>query len=115
MASTNSSLFESLNDMKYNPSDIRWVHFIQDHKNYLISNSETIVISENISNLYKYRPVDFLKSISVSFDMIWIIQFINDILEPMNFVNKSHIYKPTVKTISDLKIRYNTYFKKLSS
>lgn len=109
------SLLTKLRAMKYNPSDVRWVQFIQDHKNYLTSKSEVIVISKNIMNLYKYRPMDFLNYLKVQYDLCWIILYINNILDPMNFINKNFIYKPTTKTITDLKTKYNTYLKKAAS
>ncbi len=109
------TLIEQLKNAKYAPSDSKWVQFIIDHKNYIIENSTVVTLDKNTMNTYKFKPLIFLSSKNVSYDVMWIVCFINGFLDPINFHNLYSIYIPNESVIYNLKIKYNTFVKSLNS
>jgi len=105
------SLIETLRNTKYTASSSTWVQFIKDHKDYIKSNSERMLIPTGTMNAFKYKPMTFLTTKGISYDKMWIVLFINDIVDPINFTNRLAIYIPRDQLIYDLKIKHNTFAK----
>jgi len=108
-----TSLADQLRDKEYKASNLKWVHYIQDHMDYIKETSEIVLINVNQMNSYKLRPIDFFLNLNVKYDLIWIAQFINGITDATKFIDKTYVFVPKESVLYDLQIRFNTYLKSL--
>lgn len=60
-------------------SDVNWVQFIRDHKQYILNKCTTKEVDVYYMLKYKYRPTHFMLDNNYQWQMTWIMMFINDI------------------------------------
>lgn len=106
------SLIDQLKTIEYTPN-IRWYQFIQDHKHTILFNSRIQRIDVNEMNTFRYKPFEFLSKLNIPYSMMWITCYINDIIDPVLFINKTFILIPDKSYIHGLRTTYNTYISKL--
>lgn len=98
-------LTNSLNN--YNDTDPKWRQFIDDHKAYLIANSQIQTISSSFMQGYTYALERYLRSISYKTSCTWIILLINNLVNNLAFTNNiGSLLIPPFQLIEDL---YTTY------
>jgi len=93
---------------KYSNHDSEWERFVIDHRDYLLENSITRMISSAYMNQYQHNLKGYIRSINLDESVIWIIRFLNNLPTDREFKNISSIYIPSMQTIIDLYEQYQT-------
>jgi len=62
-----------------NPSNPRWVRFVDDHLKYLIAKSSVVALDINNVVAYRYRPRYLLDDLDVNEEDVWIVLRMNNI------------------------------------
>jgi len=99
----------------YDFSDSSWVHFLKDHRNYLLSNSEIITLDPNVMNSFRYHTTQLLQEYNVDQRMYWIVLFLNQIKGEWGVVDLDTLIIPTESAVSNLWGKYQSYKTKISS
>jgi hypothetical protein len=66
-------------DITYTDGNLRWVQFISDHIQVIISNSKKVLVDVNALNKYRYRPRDLFFNYGITAEDTWIIMMINNL------------------------------------
>lgn len=89
--------------------DPEWVLFIEDHRRFLVQESDLVILSSDEVNIYDYRPEDFLRDRSYPASVLWIFLWINQISSPEKYVDKSKVYLPSLTQIQNLRYEYESF------
>lgn len=97
--------YEQLNDPDY-----EWIHFLQDHRDLIRSNSRVVEVNETNMTLYRYRPRKFLANNESKEELELAFRVVNRIGDDMSFTEKNYqyVYIPTYTYIFELRRRYVT-------
>jgi hypothetical protein len=89
-----------------------WEQFIMDHKELIKENSVTHTIDSNKMHDVKFRLYQYMREQRYETSYIWIILFVNDIIDETNFVNLTSILIPKIEFIRDLYKQFISYYQK---
>ena len=91
----------------YDDTDPAWVQFISDHKQYLISQSTTAIISTSYMQGYQYSLKRYLRSIHYNTHCAWIVALVNNLPTDIMFTNG--VNSLTLPPFSLIQSLYTTY------
>jgi len=91
-----------------------WMLFVQDHRRFILENSEKTVLTADEMFTYEYRPEDFLKDRNLPLSMLWIFLWINQLSNSVQFPTIKNIIIPDVAYLYDLRNEYRTFVAQLS-
>jgi hypothetical protein len=114
MSETIRSILNQQIDKMFSIEDLEYRLFLQDHKKELIDTAETVILSPNEMNQYKFRPWYFLLAKKHPPAAYWILLWLNNLTGPMEFVRLSTIYVPNFSVLEQLYTLYRTLSSELS-
>lgn len=99
------------NYANYNLSDTNseWRLFIKDHRQLIVENSSTYLLDADDNELYRFRPKEFLKANNIDPDIFWIVLWINQIYNEIEFNNIKELLIPRVEYIKSLYEQYRSF------
>lgn len=104
------SLYTKLKNYNNTAKDTNWVKFIQDHKEYIKTQSNRRRLTINEISVYRHRVKEFIIVQSLcEYELIWILLLINDMLDNISLENKTLLYVPSKDIIDDLRKKYTTF------
>lgn len=86
--------------------------FLEDHRELILATSTKRWLTYNETELYNYRPVEFLLEIGYPISGMWYVLWLNQIKSIMDFKNMEYIYIPNYNFISGT--LYNNFRSQLS-
>jgi len=86
-----------------------WVHYIKDHRNFILKNSTNTPISKEDMRVYQYRPEALFKFLGFEISMSWIILWINQVTSILDFTDIESLKIPPLDLISELYRSFNTF------
>lgn len=94
----------------YDDSDPLWYRFIDDHRDYILANSDLRTISPSYMQSVRYNLRSYLRNIGFPPNCAWIVQLINDMPNDVlfNSANVSSLYVPPFSLIQTLYTSYMT-------
>ena len=99
----NSGLNQMLNERRvlaFNDPSREFQLYLEDHRNIILATSTKRWLTYDETELYNYRPVEFLISISYPVSGTWYVLWLNQIKSYMDFKDIEYLYIPNHKFIS---------------
>jgi len=92
---------------QFDDVDSAWQQFIADHKQYLINNARTVLISPSAMQAYTYSLVRYLRAINYNTHCAWIVRLINNL--PTDIQLDTTVNSLLIPSFSDIESLYTTY------
>ncbi len=93
---------------RLNNLDSKWVTFILDHKKYIISKSDSIIITNEMISHYQHKLHNLLRENGVQDDIQWIARMLNSINDLTVFNQGDRLIIPEKNLISELYRKFQT-------
>lgn len=107
-----SKLNEMLDEnrvLAYNNPNREFQLFLEDHRNMVLATCQKRWLTYDETELYNYRPVEFLRDNGYPASGTWYVLWLNQIKSFMDFKDIEYIYLPDSKFISsDLYDRFRS-------
>lgn len=87
-------------------SDETWRNFLKDFKSSLLKTGISVPVTDYQQRVFKHRLKDFLKEISVSQELTWVVVWLNNMESALNFVNKSYLVIPDYSEVNRIRKLY---------
>lgn len=99
------------NYASYNLSDTdsEWRLFIKDHRQLIIKNSNMCFLDADDNELFRFRPKEFLEHNKIDPDILWIVLWINQIYNEIEFNNIKELFIPKIEYINSLYEQYRSF------
>lgn len=91
-----------------------WLLFVQDHRSFILQNSDNVTLSNDEMFRYEYRPEEYLKDNKLPLSILWIFLWINQLTNPMQFPTIKTLVVPKPKYLYELRNEYRTFVAQLS-
>lgn len=99
-------------DKKVSDYDITnrdWYRFVFDHCDNIIANSKLIIINDIDAVQYEYKFSKYLtQRFKIQLGLQWIVSFVNDISDDMDFSKLTALYIPSSTYLEKLYQSYQT-------
>lgn len=93
---------------KLNNTNPAWVLFVQDHIDYVKTNSSIVEITDEIRDRYRYKFEHFLRDNKCNQSIIWIAKLLNNVAMFEHFITRDFILIPNINYINNLYRLYRT-------
>lgn len=77
--------------------------------NLSLENSTTYFLDANDNDIYRFRPKEFLKDNNIDPDILWIVLWINQIYNEIEFNNVKELIIPKIDYINSLYEQYRSF------